>query len=89
MAAKPTESDVEARVTALLAQLAREFEGAGEERDWLLVRAFIHRAVHHAVDGKRVEFCTLATYLSEMIGHAHKIAHGDNPKAQSHKDLVH
>ena len=89
MARTPTFEEVEARVTAILGQLEKEFAGAGEERDWMLVRAMIHRAVHHAVDSKRVDFCGLATYLAEMIGHAHKVAHGDNPKAPAHRDFVH
>ena len=46
-------------------------------------------AVHFATEAPGVEFCTLATYLAEMVGHAHKLAHGENPKAASHRDLVH
>jgi hypothetical protein len=56
---------------------------------WLVTRALVHRAVHFATEKPGVEFCALATYLGEMITHAHKLAHGENPKAQSHKDVVH
>ena len=36
-----------------------------------------------------VEFCALATYLAEMIGHAHKLSHGENPKSPAHRSAVH
>ena len=81
--------EVEPRVADLIQRLAADFADLGPDLRWTLTRALIHRAVHFAVDQPGVEFCTLATYLSEMVGHAHKIAHGDNPKAAAHKDLVH
>ena len=54
-----------------------------------MTRALIHRAVHYATERPGVEYCALATYLAEMVGHAHKLAHGDNPKAPAHSDLKH
>jgi hypothetical protein len=81
--------ELEARVGELQQKLAQEFADLGNDLRWLLTRAFIHRAVHFAAERPGVEFCALATYLGDMVGHAHKLQHGDNPKAQSHKDLVH
>jgi hypothetical protein len=81
--------DVEARVTQMAQKLAEEFADLGAEMRWSVTRALIHRAVHFGTEQPGVEFCTLATYLAEMVGHAHKLAHGENPKAASHRDLVH
>ena len=81
--------DVEQRVSQLIAELGRDFASLGGELRYTVVRALIHRAVHHASDGPGVDFCALATYLGEMIGHSHKLAHGDNPRAPAHKDSVH
>jgi hypothetical protein len=83
------QDDVEARVSQLIAQLAKDFAHLGAELRPTLVRALIHRAVHFASEAPGMEFCTLATYLADMVGHAHRLAHGENPKAPSHKDLVH
>ena len=83
------QDDMEARVSEVIARLERDFADLGDGLRWSITRALIHRGVHHASDAQGVEFCALATYLSEMIGHAHKIAHGENPKAPVHKDFVH
>ena len=81
--------DVEARVTQHIQQLTKDFAHLGGELRWTIVRALIHRAVHFATEASGVEFCALATYLAEMTTHAHKLAHGENPKAGTHKDMVH
>jgi hypothetical protein len=83
--------ELEARVAELAQRVAGEFADLGGELRWLVARALIHRGVHFAFDQKGVEFCTVASYLGEMVGHAHKLAHGDNPKSAAHKDrdLVH
>jgi len=75
----------EARITSLVAELA----GKGAESDLALVRALIHRAVHVAAERKTVEFCALATFLGEMIGHAHQLQHGGDKAAPVHRDVVH
>ena len=62
----------EARLAALLAELA----GRGADSNLALVRALIHKGVHLAADQKAIEFCALATFLAEMIGHAHQLLHG-------------
>lgn len=84
--------ELEARVAEAAARLAQDFADLGAEARWLVARALIHRGVHFAVDqdGKKgVEFCTVASYLGDMVGHAHKVAHGDNPKGAAHRDSVH
>jgi hypothetical protein len=72
----------EERLNALIGELA----GAGRESDLALVRALIHRGVHLAADRRAGEFCGLATFLAEMVGHAHGLMHGDDPAASTHSD---
>jgi hypothetical protein len=81
--------ELEARIGELINRLGHDFADLGDDLRWTMTRALIHRAVHYATDRPGVEFCALATYLSEMTVHAHKIAHGDNPKAPTHNDLKH
>lgn len=81
--------ELEQRVTELTQRLAGEFKDLDADLRWSITRALIHRAVHFATERPGVEFCTLATYLGEMVPHAHKLAHGDNPKAPTHSDLKH
>jgi hypothetical protein len=76
------QDELEAKIAEQLKKLERESD------KWAVVRGFIHQAVHHAAGGG-VEFCALASYLGDMVGHAHKLMHGDNPKAKEHKDFVH
>jgi hypothetical protein len=75
----------EARLTTLLSELA----GRGGESDQALVRALIHRAVHLAAERKALEFCALATFLGEMIAHAHQLLHGQDQSAPAHRDVAH
>jgi hypothetical protein len=70
----------EARLNTLIDELA----GAGQQSDLALARALIHRGVHLAVDRRAGEFCGLATFLAEMVGHAHGLMHGDDPAAATH-----
>jgi hypothetical protein len=81
--------ELEARVGEMIQRLAADFADLGGELRWSMTRALIHRAVHFATERPGVEYCALATYLAEMVGHSHKLAHGDNPKASSHQDLKH
>ena len=81
--------ELEARLGEMINRVAHEFADMGDELRWSMTRALIHRGVHFACDRPGVEFCALATYLGDMVGHAHRIAHGDNPKAQTHQDLKH
>lgn len=75
----------EARLNTLLAELA----GRSRESDLALVRALIHRAVHLTAERRAAEFCTLATFLAEMVGHAHAVMHGNDPTNPAHGDVVH
>jgi hypothetical protein len=75
----------EARLAALLAELG----GRGADSNLALVRALIHKGVHLAADLKAVEFCALATFLGEMISHAHQLLHGGDKNAPAHHDVVH
>ena len=75
----------EERLSALVA----ERSGRGKESDLALVRALVHRAVHLAAETKAAEFCALATYLGEMLGHAHQLLHGGDAGAPAHRDAVH
>jgi len=85
--ASQTQNDIEERIDRAVAELEAALAGEPHLR-WNVVRGLIHRAVHLAAD-RKVEFCQLATYLTEMVGHAHKLMHGDNPQAPAHKDVVH
>jgi hypothetical protein len=75
----------ESRLTTLLAELG----GHGAESDVALVRALVHRGIHLAAERKAIEFCALATFLGEMIGHAHQLLHGGDKSAPVHHDVVH
>ena len=82
------QDDLEAKIQQSIAQLEKEFDDMPHRR-WAIVRGLIHRAVHYATEKPGVEYCALATYLGEQIGHAHKLAHGDNPASPKHKENVH
>lgn len=75
----------EAKIDAFLQGLT----GGGPGSDLALARALIHRGVHLAVDRRAGEFCALATFLSEMVGHAHGLMHGADPASAKHDDNVH
>jgi hypothetical protein len=72
-----------------ISTLVHELVGRGGESDLALVRALIHRAIHLVAERKSVEFCGLATFLAEMIAHAHQLLHGADVAAPAHKDIVH
>ena len=75
----------EARLSALIAEVG----GRGGESDLALVRALVHRGIHLAAERKAIEYCALATFLAEMIGHAHQLLHGGDKSAPVHHDVVH
>jgi hypothetical protein len=82
------QDDLEARIGETISRLEKEFETTPQVH-WAIVRGLIHRAVHYATEKPGVDFCALATYLGEQIGHAHKLAHGDSPRSSKHKENVH
>ena len=75
----------EARLSTLLSELG----GRGAESDLALVRALVHRGIHLAAERKAIEFCALATFLGEMIGHGHQLLHGGDKSSPAHHDVVH
>ena len=74
---------------AKLEELLRTLGGRSRESDWALVRALIHKAVHFNADRKAGEFCAVATFLAEMIGHAHGLLHPGDRSAASHSAFTH
>ena len=74
---------------ARLAPAIDELAGSGRDADLALARALIHRGVHLLAERRAGEFCGLATYLAEMVGHAHGLMHGSDPAAPAHGDVTH
>ncbi|HEY4188283.1 MAG TPA: hypothetical protein VGP07_24625 [Polyangia bacterium] len=81
--------DLQKQMEARLAPAIAELAGAGKESDLALVRALIHRGVHLLAERRAGEFCALATYVAEMLGHAHGLMHGADPAGPAHTDRVH
>jgi hypothetical protein len=81
----------EAALDAFLKSYAAQakLSGQGTDSDWALVRALVHRAVHLAADRKAGEYCAMATFLAEMIGHAHGLFHPGDRADASHGANVH
>jgi hypothetical protein len=75
----------EAELTRVLAGLA----GKGQQSDWALVRALVHKAIHLVADRKAGEFCAVATLLADMINHAHQLLHPGDPAAETHRREAH
>lgn len=75
----------EEALTAAVAALA----GKGKDSDFALARALVHKAVHLVADRKAGEFCAVATFLAEMIGHAHGLLHPGDSAAPSHSAVRH
>jgi hypothetical protein len=75
----------EAELTAAVAALA----GKGKESDFALARALVHKAIHLVADRKAGEFCAVATFLAEMIGHAHGLLHPGDRSAAAHSAFTH
>ena len=80
--------DLQQSFEARLDEVIKQVGGRSPERSWALVRALIHKAVHLGAETKEVEFCAVATYLAESIGHAHGLMH---PQSQpdAHDRPVH
>ena len=75
----------EAELTAAVAGLA----GKGRDSDFALARALVHKAIHLVADRKAGEFCAVATFLAEMIGHAHGLLHPGDRAADTHSAFTH
>jgi hypothetical protein len=75
----------EAALTAVVTGLA----GKGKESDFALARALVHKAIHLVAEQKAGEFCAVATFLAEMIGHAHGLLHPGDRSAPAHGSFRH
>ena len=75
----------EAELTAVVAARA----GKGRESDFALARALVHKAIHLVAEQKAAEFCAVATFLAEMIGHAHGLLHPGDRSAPDHGAFRH
>jgi len=75
----------EAALTGVVDGLA----GKGRESDFALARALVHKAIHLVADRKAGEFCAVATFLAEMIGHAHGLLHPADRSAPDHSAFKH
>jgi hypothetical protein len=85
----PNIDDIQKQLEARLAPAIAELTGSSKESDLALARALIHRGVHLLAERRAGEFCGLATYLAEMLGHAHGLMHGADPAAPAHGDRPH
>ena len=84
-----TVKELQKQHEAKLDELLRTMGGQSRESNWAMVRALIHKAVHFNVDRKAGEFCALATFLAEQVGHAHGLLHGGDKPSASHEDFKH
>ncbi len=80
----PTLDDLQKVHEAALDDLIARQGGKGAESDWALTRALVHKAMHLVAERRAAEFCAVATYLAEMIGHVHGLCHPGDPEAASH-----
>lgn len=85
----PSPDELQKQHESRLRTLIDELAGGGVESDRALVRALIHRGVHLAAESRSAEFCGLATFLAEMIGHVHGLMHGADPHSARHAESVH
>ena len=82
------QEQLDARVQKFIDELSADFADLGESLRWTLSQSLIHQAIHYAAERSEldgVEFCTVATYLGEMIGHAHELMHDSEPELPHHK----
>ncbi|HEY0710905.1 MAG TPA: hypothetical protein VGG33_29150 [Polyangia bacterium] len=85
----PTVEELQTQHEAAIDGLLARLTGKGTDSDWALVRALIHRAVHVSAERKAAEYCAVATFLAEMIGHAHSLHHPGDRADASHEGRVH
>ena len=82
------QQELDVRVRQLIDEVATDFADLGKFLRWSLAQSLIHRAIHFAAERSEldnVEFCTVATYLGEMISHAHELLHENEPEPPHHK----
>lgn len=81
--------DLQKQHEEALRSLLAERAGKTKDSDWALVRALVHQAMHLVAERKAGEFCAVATYLAEMINHAHGLLHPGDKSAPAHGAIVH
>lgn len=84
-----TVDEMQKKHEAKLDEVLRSIAGRGQDSDWALVRALVHKAVHLNADRKAGEFCALATFLAEQTMHAHRLLHGGDAPSAPHADFKH
>jgi hypothetical protein len=85
----PTLDELQKSHEAALDDFLARRRGQGTDADWALVRALIHKAVHLGAERKAAEYCAIATFLAEMIGHAHGLFHPGDRGDASHGSHMH
>jgi hypothetical protein len=83
------QEQLENRLRQQIDTLATDFADLGPDLRWTLVRGLIHQAIHFAAEREDIEFCAIATYLGDMIGHAHELMHDNEPTQPPREKLVH
>ena len=81
--------DLQKQHAAELTAAVTALSGKGKESDFALFRALIHKAIHLVADRKAGEFCAVATFLAEMVGHAHGLMHPGDSASSSHGAFRH
>jgi hypothetical protein len=81
--------DLQKQHEGALAPALAALTGKGKDSDFALARALIHKAVHLVAEQKAAEFCAVATFLAEMIGHAHGFMHPGDKGAPDHGAFRH
>jgi len=85
----PSSAELQKEHEARLQTVIDGLAGGGADSDRALVRALIHRGVHLAAERRAGEFCGVATFLADMIGHVHGLMHGADPQSARHSEAVH
>ncbi|MCC6993042.1 MAG: hypothetical protein IT370_00295 [Deltaproteobacteria bacterium] len=88
-ASEGQDAELEREADRIIGELSSAFAELGDDARWRVARAVIHRAVHAAARSRQVEFCVMASYLAEMIPHAHGLMHGADPGSPRHKEPLH
>jgi hypothetical protein len=81
--------DLQKQHESALTTAVAALTGRGKDSDFALARALIHKAIHLVADQKAGEFCAVATFLAEMVGHAHGLLHPGDKSAPDHGAFRH
>ncbi len=84
-----TVEDIQKQHEAEIDRVIAKLSGGGADSDWALARALVHRAMHMVAERRAGEFCVVAGFLAEMIGHAHQLLHPGDKSSPAHSATVH